>query len=74
MSTTRTRSRSYQPPTSALSLVVKKKSRLEQAMVEFEAALLAANEAGWSLRKIGEQVGLDASTVYRAVVRAEKRT
>lgn len=43
-------------------------------MLEFEDSMLAANESGHSMRAIGQVVDLDASTVYRAIVRAEKRT
>lgn len=42
-------------------------------MARFEHAMLIANEAGHSMREIGAATGLSASTVYRAIVRAEKK-
>jgi hypothetical protein len=44
-----------------------------RAALAYEDALLAAAEAGASLRQIGEATDSSASTVLRAIQRAERR-
>lgn len=59
-------------PLACQAAIVELDTEMREAVRERGRALLAAARAGWTMRELGEALGLSAATVNRAIVAAEE--
>lgn len=70
----RQRRRRCEPPREPLNYAIATEQALDAAKVERGQAFFSAAAAGWTMREIGDAVGLSFSTVWRIIVAHEERS